>query len=211
VVAIAELTNVPAEFIVGQAAAPAFGATAIEDVLVRVDDGVDPEVVRERIKETLGDQARFIVVTSDEYRADTRAQVGGGINAFFLLLGLAAVVGTFGLANTMAVAVTQRYREIGVLRAIGARRRHIRAMAIVESVTLVAIALVLALPLGLVLSGPLLDTSRAQIGDLTVDYRMPWAVVPVMGVVAALVAVGAAVWPARRAAHIEIDTALRFE
>jgi putative ABC transport system permease protein len=211
VAAVAELSNLPAELVTGVRSAPLFGALAVEDILLLPSPGEDPEVVRDRIEAELSDRATFIVVTGDEYRADTRGQIGGGINSFFLLLGLAAVVGTFGLANTMAVSVTARYREIGVLRAIGARRRHIRGMAVVEALTLAATALVLALPLGLLVSHPLLRTTRDQLGDLTVHHRVPWSVVPVMALVGAAVAVGAAVWPAGRASRLEIDDALRFE
>jgi putative ABC transport system permease protein len=211
VAAVAELSNIPAQLITGVRSAPLFGALAIEDVSVLPDSDVDPDELRDRIERELDDRATFLVVTGAEYRADTRGQIGGGINSFFLLLALAALVGTFGLANTMAVAVMARYREIGVLRAIGARRRHVRGMAATEALTLVGTALLLALPLGWLVSRPLLETTREQIGDLTVHYRIPWSVIPVMAVVASLVAVSAAAWPARRASRIDIDEALRFE
>jgi putative ABC transport system permease protein len=211
VAAVAELSNLPAEVVTGVRSAPLFGALAVEDVLVLPASGVSGEALRARIEAEVSDRATFIVVTGDEYRADTRAQIGGGINSFLLLLGLAAIVGTFGLANTMAVSVTARYREIGVLRAIGARRRHVRGMAITEAVLLVTVALLLALPAGIFISHPMLDTTREQLGDLTVHHQVPWSIVPVMGALALGVAIAAAAWPARRAAHLEIDDALRFE
>jgi putative ABC transport system permease protein len=211
VAAVAELSNLTAELVTGVRSAPAFGALAVEDILLLASPGHDPEVVRDRIEDELSDRATFIVVTGDEYRADTRGQIGGGINSFFLLLGLAAIVGTFGLANTMAVSVAGRHREIGVLRAIGARRRHVRGMAITEALTLAVTALVLALPLGLLVSHPLLRTTREQLGDLTVHHEVPWSVIPALVLVGAAVAVGAAAWPAGRASRIEIDDALRFE
>lgn len=212
VAATVELSNIPALFVTSSdVARRLFGAKGIEDILVRIDPATTPAMVRDAIEATLGDQATFIVTTSSELKADTRAQIGGGVNSFLVLLFLAGIVGTFGLANTMAVSVTKRYREIGVLRAIGARRRHIRDMAIVEALTLVAIALVLALPLGMLLSKPLLDTTRTQLGDISVDYAIPWSIVPILAVLGAAVAVVAAVWPARRASHLDIDAALRFE
>lgn len=212
IAATVELSNIPALFVTSRDIAERlFGATGIEDILVRIDPATTPAAVRDAIEATLGDQATFIVTTSSELKADTRAQVGGVVNSFLVLLFLAGIVGTFGLANTMAVSVTKRYREIGVLRAIGARRRQIRDMAIVEALTLVAVALVLALPLGMLLSKPLLDTTRSQLGDITVDYAIPWAIVPILAVIGTSVAVIAAVWPARRAAHLDIDAALRFE
>jgi putative ABC transport system permease protein len=211
VAAVAELSNIPAELVVGVRSAELFGAREIAEILVLPEDGVDPEVVRDRIEAELSDRATFLVVTAAEYRADTRSQIGGGINSFFLLLGLATIVGTFGLANTMVVSVSSRYREIGVLRAIGARRRHVRGMAVTEALVLAAAALFLALPAGLLVSHPMLEMTRDQLSDLTVHYRMPWSVVPAMALVAAAVAIGASAWPAGRAARIEIDDALRFE
>lgn len=212
IAAVAELINIPSEFVVDlDLGADLFGATANDSVLVRTDPGSEPTEVRERIETELGDRATFIVSTSAELKADTRAQVGAGINSFFVLLLLAGVVGTFGLANTMAVSMLQRYREIGVLRAIGARRRQIRAMAIIEALTLVTVALVLALPLGALVSRPLLNTTQAQLGDITVHYETPWIVMPILAVVGVVVAVIAAAWPARRATRLDIDEALRFE
>lgn len=212
IVATADLTNIPPEFVVSRDdGARFFGATAIESVLVRVAPSSTPNEVRERIDAELGDEATFIATTSSELKADTRAQIGAGINGFFVLLLLAGVVGTFGLANTMAVSVFKRYREIGVLRAIGARRRQIQAMAVIEALTMVAVALVLALPLGMLATRPLLDTTREQLGDTTIQYETPWIIVPILAVIGVAVALIASVWPARRASHLEIDAALRFE
>lgn len=212
VAATAALQNIPPALIVSsQVGESLFGAFDTESALVRIDPAFEPESVKTTIESELAGQGTFIVTTSSELKADTREQIGAGINGFFVLLLLAGVVGTFGLANTMAVSVYKRYREIGVLRAIGARRRQIQAMAIIESLTLVAVALVLALPLGIALSRPLLDTTREQLGDLTIHYETPWIIVPILAVVGAMVAVLAAIWPARRASQLEIDTALRFE
>lgn len=212
VAATADLNNIPPGFVTSLPDAHRlFGAVGIEEVFVRVAPDHTPEDVRTAIESGFGDEATFIVTTASELKADTRAQIGAGINSFFVLLLLAGIVGTFGLANTMAVSVFKRYREIGVLRAIGARRRQIRAMAIIEALTLVTVALVLALPLGTLLSRPLLATTRAQLGDLTVHYETPWVIVPVLAAIGVAVAVLAAIWPAHRAAHLEIDSALRFE
>lgn len=212
VAATAALQNIPPAFVVSrQAAETFFGAVGAESALVRIDPQFSPEQVRQAIETDLEGRATFIVTTASELKADTRAQIGAGINGFFVLLLLAGVVGTFGLANTMAVSVYKRYREIGVLRAMGARRRQIQAMAIIESLTLAAVALVLALPLGVLISRPLLDTTKRELGDLTIQYEMPWIIVPILAAIGFAVAVIAAIWPARRASHLEIDTALRFE
>ncbi|MFZ6004973.1 MAG: FtsX-like permease family protein [Actinomycetota bacterium] len=212
IAATAELSNVPALFVTSnEIGLRRFGAVGISDALVRVDPATSPTAVRNNIQAALDDRATFIVTTASELKADTRAQIAGGANSFLVLLFLAGIVGTFGLANTMAVSVTKRYREIGVLRAMGARRRQIRGMAIVEALTLVAVALVLAFPLGMLVSKPLLAVTLEQLGDISVGYSVPWAIFPILLVIAAGAAVIAAAWPARRASRLEIDAALRFE
>lgn len=212
VVATVERAAIPPIFITSQdTATTAFGAQGIEEALVRITPGSRPDDVRADIEHELGNRATFIVSTASEVKADTRAQIGGGINSFYVLLLLAGVVGTFGLANTMAMSVTKRYREIGVLRAIGARRANIRDMAIAEAITLVTVAFVLAVPLGLALAKPIFDLTAEQFADFTIQYRIPWAILPALLGIGAVTAVGAAVWPARRAVHIDIEEALRFE
>jgi putative ABC transport system permease protein len=105
----------------------------------------------------------------------------------------------------------RRFREIGVLRAIGARRRQVAAMALVEALTLVAVAFVLALPLGIFIGRPLIATLSTGFSDLGVHYRYPWQLVPVLGLVGLAMGAAASVWPARRAARLEVDAALRFD
>lgn len=212
VAATAEISNIPTVvYTSADAGRRYFGVDTPAEILVRPWPGTDPEALRRTLVHDLSPRATFLAATAGELKADNRAQVGGGINAFFALLLLAGVVGMFGLANTLAVSIGQRHREIGVLRAIGARRRQVQAMAVVEAVTLVAVAFILALPLGVGLSRPLLATTNAAIGDLTTHYRFAWGVLPILAVAGLAVALIAAYWPARRAAGIEIDAALRFE
>src|SRR5213078_3191292 len=136
-------------------------------ILLNVGRGTDPARVRDTLRQQLGQRATFLISTPFEQKADLRAQLNAGVGAFFVLLLLAGLVGLFGLANTMAVSVMQRYREIGLLRAVGARRRQITGMALVEAETLVAVAFVLAIPLGVLISRPLLATISSGIGDFT--------------------------------------------
>lgn len=81
----------------------------------------------------------------------------------------------------------------------------------VEALTLVGVALLLAIPLGTLLSLPLLRFAEKTLGDFSIDYTYPWAMLPVLAIGGALLGVIASFIPARRAAHLEIDAALQFE
>lgn len=212
VVGIVEFSNNPMTVHVGAAdGRDLFGIEGSRNLQLAPADGWAPEEVAAAVEADLGDRASFLTYTTEDRKADTRAQVGAGINGFFVLVALAAVVGAFGLANTLAVSVAQRSREIGLLQAIGARRRQVQAMAVIEAMTLVAVAFVLAVPLGSALSGPMLRGVSAGIGDLHVDHVFPWQSLPIMAVAGLAIAAAAAAWPARRAAALDVDAALRFE
>ncbi len=188
-----------------------FGIHGPEVVAVTVAGGHDSAQVATRVEQTLGDDVTFIVATVDDIKADVRSQIDAGVSGFLFLLVMAGVVGLFGLANTLAVSMIRRFREIGILRAIGARRRQVAAMALVESLTLVAVAFVFAVPLGALIARPLIATFATGLGDLGVGYHYPWTLLPALAVAGLAIAALASVWPARRAARLEIDAALRFD
>jgi len=121
-----------------------------------------------------------------------------------------AGMGLLGLGNTLAMSVVRRTREFGVLRAVGAYRSQVRRLVVVEAATLSIVALVLAIPLGWLLSVTILRSSETALG-VVIAYRAPWALIPAVGGLAVLSAGIASVAPARRASRVEPVTALRFE
>jgi putative ABC transport system permease protein len=120
------------------------------------------------------------------------------------------IVGMLGLANTLAASVVQRYREIGVLRAVGTMRTQVRGIVLVESATLVGVAFILSMPLGLALSRMIVRNSSGSSG-YALPYVYPWAAVPLLAVLALVVAAVAAVAPARRASRLDPVAVLRFD
>ena len=118
------------------------------------------------------------------------------------LAGLALLVGMIGIANTTLVAVMERRNEIGVRRALGARRRHIAAQFLTESATLGAIGGLLGTSLGVIV---VVVVSAARDWTTTLDplYTLP---APAIGLFAGLVA---GVQPAWRASRTTPAAALR--
>lgn len=130
---------------------------------------------------------------------------------FLGAMGLVMIaVGAMGLASTMGLAVLERRREIGVLRAIGARDGAILAMVQVEGLTLVALAWLTSLPLALPISA-LLEVAFGRI-----MFSVPWRLVPSAGVafgwlgLMALISLIACALPARRALRIPAAQALAY-
>ena len=125
----------------------------------------------------------------------------------FLLAGIAAIsllVGGIGIMNIMLVSVTERTREIGVRKALGARRRHILLQFLIESVVLCIAGGVL----GILAGWGGAELLRKMAGWQTAVA--PESVLLAFGF-SALVGVFFGIWPARRAARLDPIESLRYE
>ena len=125
----------------------------------------------------------------------------------FLLSGIAAVsliVGGIGIMNIMLVSVTERTREIGVRKALGATRRNILLQFLIEAVVLCCMG-------GIV--GILLGATGATVMSKTAGWttQVSPGAVGLAFAFSALVGVLFGVWPARRAAALDPIVALRYE
>ena len=130
-----------------------FAADRVGGLAIDVDHGGSPAKVQQALEAIpAAKRLGLFVQTASSAKQQAQTQLGGFFRVFYAVLLVAAVVGLLGLTNTLAMSVIQRLREIGILRAIGTRRRQIRNMVVVEAATLVLVALLLALPLGWLLS-----------------------------------------------------------
>ena len=124
-----------------------------------------------------------------------------------LLAGIAAVsllVGGIGITNIMLVSVTERTREIGIRKAVGATRRAILLQFLIESVVLALVGGVL---------GALAGIGAARVLRAAANWNTAVSMGSVLLSFAFAAAVGVAfgVWPARRAAGLDPIDALRYE
>jgi putative ABC transport system permease protein len=122
-----------------------------------------------------------------------------------VLLALSVIVSVFGIVNTLVLTVFERTREIGMLRAIGMTRRQVRRMIRHESVITALIGGVLGIVLGIVLGGLLV--ARVDF----IQFSLPLVSLIIFAVLTIVVGILAAIFPARRAARLNVLEALQYE
>jgi putative ABC transport system permease protein len=145
------------------------------------------------------------VQTKKEFIDNQISGLNAILNVLFVLLALSVIVSLFGIVNTLILTVFERTRELGMLRAIGMTRRQVRRMIRAESVITALMGGVIGIALGLVLGGLL----AARIDFIV--FALPWKQVIFFAIAAVVVGVVAAIFPARRAAKLNVLEALQYE
>jgi putative ABC transport system permease protein len=146
----------------------------------------------------------FALFTSQAQLEQFQQITGGVAAAMIIIAGIALLVGGVGVMNIMLVNVTQRTREIGVRKAIGATRRDIATQFLVEAVTLTGVGGALGIGVGL---------GAALLARVAFEFQAAaplWAVLLGFGVSTA-VGVVFGLWPAVKASRLDPIEALRYE
>ena len=196
-------------FMDARVAGATFGPGPASWVWAAAEPGVDARTLEQSIEDVVDERTDVRVRLGSEERAEAKSFGDRFFSVFVVVVLVALVVGLLGLANTLALTVFRRTREMGILRAIGTDRRQLAGMVVVESLTLAGGAALVAVPLGALLSALILKAVSAEIGG-TVDYVFAWSMVPVVILTAAVLGALAAWLPARRASRVEVVEALRF-
>jgi putative ABC transport system permease protein len=127
------------------------------------------------------------------------------LGVVYVLLALAVLIALIGIVNTLMLSVFERTREIGLLRAVGMRRRQVRSMIRSEAVILAIFGAIIGIIVG-TLMGLALVSSLSQQGINETSVPIPSLVIFL--VLAAVLGLIAASWPARRAAKLDILLAI---
>jgi putative ABC transport system permease protein len=147
----------------------------------------------------------FAVVTPDQLISQFRAITGGVTGAMVFVALISLVIGGVGVMNIMLVSVTQRTREIGVRKAVGALKRDIIGQFLVEAMTLSTLGGILGVALGVGIA----FTVRTLLPSLPTSTPL-WSLV-----VGLLVSMGVGIffgaYPAVKASRLDPIESLRYE
>jgi putative ABC transport system permease protein len=148
------------------------------------------------------------VQTRAQFEQSQVSAVNQLLGLVYALLGLAVIIALIGIVNTLMLSVFERTREIGLLRAVGMRRRQVRAMVRSEAVILAIFGAIVGIVIGTALGLAFVASLRQQGITETV---VPVSSLLIFLLLSALLGLVAASWPARRAARLDVLAAIAAE
>ncbi|MBK7894273.1 MAG: FtsX-like permease family protein [Anaerolineaceae bacterium] len=152
----------------------------------------------------------FTSATKAEERLDIENQFFPIVGMFISLASLVATVGGMGLMGSLGISVVERTREIGVMRAIGARSPTIISLFIMEGVLQGVLSWLVAVPLAFFISQPLARLLGQTMLEIDLDFAFNWTAVLIWLISIILISVLAAIWPARQATRISVRESLAY-
>ncbi|MEX2985830.1 ABC transporter permease [Streptomyces sp. C36] len=177
-------------------------------VLVKTKAGTS-EATKDALGKALGDNPAIQIQTKQDISDGISKGISLLLNMLYGLLAMAVVVAVLGVVNTLAMSVFERRQEIGMLRAIGLDRKGIKRMVRLESLIISVFGGVMGVGLGVFFGWAAGDLIKKGIS--TYELVLPWERMGVFLLLSALVGVLAALWPARRAAKLNMLDAIKAE
>ena len=182
------------------------------DVLaIYLREGADDATVRRRLVEIAGENAAIVFSSNRTLKAKVLEIFDNTFVVAHALELVAVLVAVLAVFNVLWASVLSRQREIGILRSVGATRTQVTKMILGEAGLLGLIVEILGLVTGICLSMILIHVINKQSFGWTIRFQFSWMVL----VKSSLLALGAAMLagylPARRAARLEIPSAVAYE
>ncbi|MFE2264366.1 ABC transporter permease [Streptomyces griseosporeus] len=179
-------------------------------VAVTFKDGVSTADGRTAVEKVAAHYGNPDVQTRSEYAQSSAGGIDMMLTLVYALLALAVVIALLGIANTLTLAVHERTRELGLLRAVGQTRAQLRAMVRWESVLVAAFGTAGGLGLGAFLGWVLVKASDGA-SDSAFAFALPPARLAVVALVGLTAGALAGLRPARRAARMDVLRAIATE
>jgi putative ABC transport system permease protein len=173
--------------------------------------GVGGEDLRRNIVEHVGKQRHMFVILNHEVKKFVDEIMNQWFGMTYLQVVVAVSVAVLGIVNTLTVSITDRRRELGVLRAVGGLRKQIRHTIWMEACTIGLIGLIIGLAIGAVNLYFELQAVQVDLTGIPIAYRFPFGIALLLLPVILGAAWASAILPAETAVRSSLVEALEYE
>jgi len=197
------------DYILPLAAAQANFPSSLDiDIFVKLAPGVTANAARPAIDKVLAAYPDATLQDQAQYQASYTQSINSMLDLVYALLALAVLIALIGIANTLALSIHERTRELGLLRAVGMTRGQLRSTVRAEALVISAFGALEGLVLGALFGWAIVAAMRSS-GVTQLVFPVPQLLI--LAVVAALAGLVAAIAPSRRAAKLNILQAVTTE
>ena len=176
----------------------------VSSVLVKVDKGDSVPAVQKRVSKAIAAFPEARARSQKELKKENADQVNQLLGLFYALLAMSVIISAFGIVNTLTLAIFERTRELGLLRAVGMTRRDVRRMVRYESVITAVFGALLGLVLGLFFAFVVIQALEGE----GIAFSLPIGQIVTLLIFAIVVGIVAAIFPARRATRQDVLRAI---
>ena len=173
--------------------------------------GADVDAVRARLANTVGNGRDLYFASNREVRREAMRIFDSTFAITYALEVIAIIIAGLGVISTLITLIYERQREIALLSIVGATRRQIRRMIIVEAVILGAVSQAVGVLIGMALAVILIFVVNVQSFGWTIQFHIPWWFLVHSTVIILAVTALCGLYPASRAANIEAMRVVREE
>ncbi|KOA55018.1 ABC transporter permease [Bifidobacterium animalis] len=180
----------------------------VTQMYVQAKPGANVEQLGKDLKKAVKSFYTVSVLTRDEFKSSMSSMINSMLSIIYALLALSIIIAIFGIVNTLALNVSERTKEIGLLRAIGTSNGQVRGMLAIEAVILSVFGTLVGIVVG-VAAGVVIRIAYESQGMTTLT--IPWDQLVLFLVVAIFVGLIASISPARRALKQPVLNAVASE
>lgn len=188
-----------------------WGDNSVDLILLNLEPGVDRALFKGEINRAMASEQRAFIYTSEEYKQWSSRLTDQFFTLTYLEMLIAIFVATMGLINMLVVSVSDRQRELGILRALGGLRSQVRKIVLLEAATISLVGFGTGVIAGLFNAYFLVRTAARIIAGFSLRFQFPLTVVLATLPVVLVVALLAAWWTAQRAMRLRVVEAIGYE
>jgi putative ABC transport system permease protein len=184
---------------------------SVDMIEINIVPGADVASVKNEIVRAIRGEHRAFVYTNAEYKRWVMNLIDGFFVLNYMQMAVAVIIAALGIVNALLISVSERRRELGILRAIGGLRGQIRKMILLEAAAIAIVGVIIGAIAGMLNTYFLVRTAAVMIGGFTIPYRFPIWLIGVVLPIALLISLAAAFWPARKAVNLRVIEAIGYE